>query len=76
MSEKPDIKDRASKEKDAETIESKEKNKSKVPDQPECDPKLGDLTPEYIEWVRQYHPDDFVARYQGRIPEDELKRKK
>jgi hypothetical protein len=67
--EKPDIKDKASKEKDVKAIEEKEKAKSKIPDPPECEPQLGDLTPDYIEWVRKYYPDDFEARYKGRIPE-------
>ena len=66
---KPDIKDKAEKEKDAETIEHKEKAKGKVPEPPECEPQLGDLTPAYIEWVKKYYPDDYEARYKGRIPE-------
>ena len=67
---RPDIKDRAEKEKDAATMDEKEKAKAKIPDPPECDPALGDLTPAYIEWVRKYYPDDFEARYKGRIPEE------
>jgi hypothetical protein len=66
---RPDIKDRAEKEKDAETMDEKGKAKSKVPDPPACDPALGDLTPAYIEWVKKYYPDDFErAATKGRIP--------
>jgi hypothetical protein len=67
--ERHDVKDKATKEKDAETIENKERAKANIPDPPVCEPQLGDLTPDYIEWVRKYHPDDFEARYKGRIPE-------
>ena len=66
---RPDIKDRAEKEKDAEVIDEKGKAKAKIPDPPHCEPALGDLTPEYIEWVRKYHKEDFEARYKDRIPE-------
>lgn len=69
-SEKQDaVKDKATKEKDAEAVANKEKDQSKTPDAPACDPALGDLTPEYIEWMRKYHKEDFEARYKGRIPE-------
>lgn len=75
--ELPDIKDKALKEKDAKLIEEKARKKDKIPDPPECEPQLGDLTPAYIEWVRKYYPDDFEARYNHRIPEfqDESKKK-
>jgi hypothetical protein len=74
--EKPDsVKDKATKEKDAETVEKKQHAGDDVPEPPTCDPALGDLTPAYIEWVRKYHKDDFEARYEGRIPEDVLKHK-
>jgi hypothetical protein len=66
---KTDVRDKATKEKDSEVEETKEQKKAQVPDPPDCDPALGDLTPAYIEWVKKFYPDDFKARYQGRIPE-------
>ena len=75
--ERPDIKDRAEKERDAAAIEKREQIKAGTPEQPDCDPALGDLTPAYIAWVKKYFPDDYEARYIGRIPElPEKKRKK
>ena len=73
--EKPDVKDKATKEKDAEAAENKEQAASKTPEPPQCDPALGDLTPEYIEWMRKHHAADFEARYKGRIPDEQLKHK-
>jgi hypothetical protein len=72
----PDVKDRAEKERDADTIREKEKSDAKIPDPPECDPALGDLTPRYIAWVKKYHSKDFEARYKDRLPEDWEKKAK
>jgi hypothetical protein len=71
--EKPDIKDKAEKERDFAAIEKKERKENKIPEPPQCEPQLGDLTPDYIEWVREYYPDDFESRYEGRIPDELLK---
>lgn len=30
------------------------------------DPKLGDKTPVYMEWMEMYHPEEYVTRYRGR----------
>jgi len=67
--DKPDAKDKATKERDADVIERKNRDADKIPDPPDCEPQLGDLTPVYIEWVKKYYPDDFEARYKGRIAE-------
>jgi hypothetical protein len=73
--EKPDIKTKAEKERDFIAFEKRERKENDVPDPPQCEPQLGDLTPDYIEWVRDNYPDDFEARYQGRIPDELLKHK-
>lgn len=74
--EKPDsVKDKATKEKDAETVERKQHAEDGIPEPPPCEPSLGDLTPAYIEWARKYHKEDFEARYEGRVSEEVLKHK-
>jgi hypothetical protein len=30
---------------------------------PKCDPSLGDLTPEFVAWLRANHPDEAIKRY-------------
>ena len=46
------------------------------PDAPEQDPRLGDLTPAYVEYVRKKAPKGvFMKRYSGRIPPNELHKK-
>jgi hypothetical protein len=37
-----------------------------VPDAPRMDPKLGDKTPAYVEWMYRWFPVDAEARYRGR----------
>jgi hypothetical protein len=36
------------------------------PPAPEMDPKLGDKTPAYIEWMRKYKPQEAEQRYHNR----------
>jgi hypothetical protein len=37
-----------------------------VPPEPEMDPRLGDKTPAYMEWLAKFYPEDFKKRYAGR----------
>jgi len=37
-----------------------------VPPAPEMDPRLGDKTPAYMEWLATFYPEDFKKRYAGR----------
>lgn len=37
-----------------------------IPPQPEIDPMLGDKTHAYVEWLRDYHPEQFKAQYANR----------
>jgi hypothetical protein len=39
-----------------------------IPPPPECEPRLGDLTPAYVEWMAKHHEDTFEEHYKGRIP--------
>lgn len=36
------------------------------PDQPPTHPSLGDLTPSYVAWIQENHPEDAAVRYDGR----------
>lgn len=44
----------------------KSEPKQNIPPAPELDPMLGDKTPAFVEWMRDYHPQDFAIRYAGR----------
>jgi hypothetical protein len=37
-----------------------------IPPAPELDPQAGDKTPAYVEWLREYHPEEYVARFSAR----------
>lgn len=37
-----------------------------VPPPPPTDPRLGDKTPAFVEWVRDHDPEEFARRYAGR----------
>lgn len=37
-----------------------------VPKAPEMDPRLGDKTPAYMEWLAKFFPEDYKKRYAGR----------
>lgn len=37
-----------------------------IPPAPEMEQMLGDKTPAYVEWMRDYHPQEFATRYAGR----------
>lgn len=39
---------------------------SAIPPAPEMDPAHGDKTPAFVEWLREYHPEKFKARYVDR----------
>jgi hypothetical protein len=47
---------------DAEDAEDAEP----IPPAPELDPQAGDKTPAYVEWLREYHPEEYVARFSAR----------
>ena len=48
-----------------------------IPPAPPMDPAMGDKTPAYARWVRDYRPEQFATQYAGRrfsiedIPEAE-----
>jgi hypothetical protein len=37
-----------------------------IPPAPEMEQMLGDKTPAYVEWMRDYYPQEFAIRYAGR----------
>src|SRR5262245_392862 len=37
-----------------------------IPPEPPMDPRMGDKTPAYMEWLSKYHPELYEARYKGR----------
>lgn len=37
-----------------------------IPPMPEMDPRLGDKTPEVVEWYFKHHPKEAAERYKGR----------
>ena len=37
--------------------------KANIPKAPKMDPRFGDKTPAYVEWLRKYKPKEFRARY-------------
>lgn len=45
---------------------SKKSDSKTIPPQPELDPMLGDKTHAYVEWIRDYHPEQFKTQYAGR----------
>jgi hypothetical protein len=47
-------------------MSKKTEPKKDIPPQPEIDPMLGDKTFAYVEWLRDYHPEEFQSRYAGR----------
>jgi hypothetical protein len=42
------------------------KKPEEIPPPPALDPQAGDKTPAYVEWLRQYHPEEYVARFSTR----------
>ena len=38
---------------------SKKSESKSIPPQPEIDPMLGDKTHAFVEWLRDYHPEQF-----------------
>ena len=36
-----------------------------IPPAPEMEQMLGDKTPDYVEWMRDHHPQEFAIRYAG-----------
>ncbi len=34
--------------------------------EPPMDPRMGDKTPAWMQWLRDTHPEDFKKRYQNR----------
>jgi hypothetical protein len=45
---------------------SKKTESKTIPPQPELDLMLGDKTHAYVEWMRDYHPDQFKTQYANR----------
>ena len=45
---------------------SKKTDLKNTPPQPEMDMMLGDKTPAFVEWLRDYSPEEFKKRYAGR----------
>ena len=37
-----------------------------IPPAPEMDPMAGDKTPAFVEWLRDFYPEEFARRYAGR----------
>jgi hypothetical protein len=56
---------RANAEKDALNFEMSSQ-KEEIPSAPEMDPRMGDKTPAYMEWLAKYNPEEFKKRYAGR----------
>lgn len=56
-------------------MHEKKHEEKEIPEAPVCDPAIGDLTPDYIEWMRKHFADKFEARYKGRISDELLKHK-
>jgi len=44
--------------------------RSDVPPAPEMDPRLGDKTPAYMQWLRTHFPEEYAKRYKGRKVSD------
>jgi hypothetical protein len=42
------------------------KKSEEIPPAPALDPQAGDKTPAYVEWLREYHPEEYVARFSAR----------
>jgi hypothetical protein len=47
-------------------MSKKSEPKKDIPPAPEMEQMLGDKTPAYVEWMRDYHPQEFAIRYAGR----------
>lgn len=47
-------------------MSKKTEPKIDIPPQPEMDPMLGDKTPAFVEWLRDYQPEQFKSQYAGR----------
>ena len=45
---------------------SKKTESKTIPPQPELDLMLGDKTHAYVEWMRDYHPEQFKTQYANR----------
>ena len=45
---------------------SKKTESKTIPPQPELDLMLGDKTHTYVEWMRDYHPEQFKTQYANR----------
>lgn len=37
-----------------------------IPPAPELDPQAGDKTPAYVEWLREWHPEEYAERFSHR----------
>lgn len=40
--------------------------RAQIPPEPEMDPKLGDKTPAWMQWLATYFPEKFKVRFKGR----------
>ena len=39
------------------------KRAKKIPAAPECDPRMGQKDPNYVAWLKKYHPDTYAAKF-------------
>lgn len=42
------------------------KASAEIPPEPEQDPRYGDKTPAYVDWMRNHRPADYAVRYANR----------
>lgn len=52
------------------------KPKANIPPMPKKSMRLGDKTPEVVEWYRKYHPEEYKARYGIKGPGEVTKSRK
>ena len=49
-------------------MSSKKKTKeTEIPPAPKTNPIMGAYTPEYLGWVKKYHPEEFKKKYKEKV---------